>query len=114
LATLAVASVLLGAWLALEQPNEVVHVVEYGFLGVLILRAGRASGGIARHPLFALGVTAALGFVDELTQGVSPNRFFGWHDVAANAISGALGLGWLGVLEGASILGLRPYWLCER
>jgi hypothetical protein len=113
LAALAVVSALLFAWLA-EQPNEVVHLVEYGLLAVLVLRAGRASGGIVRHPAFALAATAALGFVDEITQGVSPNRYFGWHDVAANALSGALGLGWLGVLEGADVLRPRPYWLCRR
>jgi VanZ like protein len=70
-------------------PNEIVHLAEYGGLGLLVrwvvaLRAGPAASRLA------IALTAAIGFLDEWTQGATPGRFFDWHDVIVNAASGAV------------------------
>jgi hypothetical protein len=49
----------------------------------------------------ALALTAAGGLVDEIVQGILPNRHWDLRDVAVNAGAGALALAAVSVLETA-------------
>lgn len=76
-------------------PSERVHFLEYGLLGMLILRASlrtmpqswRASFGLAAVVLCTIGT------LDEIIQFLLPNRFFDWRDLWFNLIGGLLGFG---------------------
>lgn len=73
----------------LRLPEERLHFVEYGLLAALVHEA--LGQGRARHVgLWTVTLTAAAGLGDELIQGILPNRYFGWRDVALNAGAGAL------------------------
>jgi len=83
------------------RPEEAVHVLEYGLLSLLVVRAMRCR---LRDPwvfLCAVLLTAGFGVIDELVQWVTPRRYFDLRDVWLN--TGAAGLAqiglWQGVLE---------------
>ncbi len=77
------------AWqLLASSPIGRVHLPEYGLLAVL---AGRAFGGATLGALGGGAAAAALGLLDELVQGVTPDRVFDWWDVALNAAAALLG-----------------------
>lgn len=68
-----------------HDPEEALHIVEYGVLALLFYRAL-----VFRHRNWAVyGCTAALtimvGVGDETIQWLWPGRFFGFRDVAINA-----------------------------
>ena len=87
--------------LQLELPQERLHILEYGLLGVLVdtaLRVGvERRGGpwrvgglpLAPAPLAVL-LTAAAGWLDEGIQHLVPNRYYDLRDVGFNAFAGAL------------------------
>jgi hypothetical protein len=68
-------------------PDEIVHLAEYGVLG-MCLRG--ALGDRPRACWLAIGGTGAVGLLDEWIQGSTPGRFFDWRDVVANLVSGAI------------------------
>lgn len=85
--------------LAMEVPQERLHLVEYGGLA-LLLRAAIAES-VARRPagdrvsnidVWALGAATAIGWLDEGVQGILPNRIYDLRDVAFNALAAALAL----------------------
>lgn len=85
--------------LAMEVPQERLHLVEYGFLA-LLLRAAIAVSVAARPDgrrvsnvdVWALGAATAVGWIDEAVQGILPNRIYDLRDVAFNALAAALAL----------------------
>ena len=85
--------------LAMEVPQERLHLVEYGALA-LLLRAAIAES-VLRRPagrrvsnvdVWALGAATAIGWIDEGVQGILPNRIYDLRDVAFNALAAALAL----------------------
>ncbi|MFV2073106.1 MAG: VanZ family protein [Thermoanaerobaculales bacterium] len=66
------------------QPEEAVHFLEYGVLGVLLYRALRPR--IPDATIFAAGALVGIlvGTVDEVIQWVVPDRFWDFRDVALN------------------------------
>jgi hypothetical protein len=74
----------------MERPEEAVHIVEYGVLGLLLNRALRPRvRDAAVYPAAALiGVLA--GIVDEIIQWLVPGRFFDFRDIVLNGSSVAL------------------------
>lgn len=94
------ATVYAGLALAMEVPQERLHLVEYGALALL----GRAalaesvavralSGRVSSVDVWALGAATAIGWLDEAIQGILPNRIYDLRDVAFNALAAALALG---------------------
>ncbi len=82
----------------LRLPEERLHFVEYGILAALAhgaLRERRAR----RAGLWTVALTATAGLGDELIQGLLPNRYFGWRDVAMNAGAGLLVASTLSLLD---------------
>ncbi len=91
-------AILLVAYIALlirfgQFPAERLHLLEYGFMGVLLLRA-RTIDRPARVQDFVIcwGLTVLIGCGDETIQWVLPQRYFELKDVGLNAVSCALGL----------------------
>jgi VanZ family protein len=74
-------------------PEEQLHFLQYGLVGVLFVRAVRPS---LRNEAAAYGMAFILAFVagwfDEWLQGHLPNRHYDVHDIALNAVSAFLGL----------------------
>ncbi len=85
--------------LAMEVPQERLHLVEYGGLA-LLLRAAIAASVAARPDgdrvsnvdVWALGAATAVGWIDEGVQAVLPNRVYDLRDVAFNALAAGLAL----------------------
>lgn len=95
----AAGAVYAGCALAMEVPQERLHLVEYGGLA-LLLRAAvaesrrvRVGGGRAWvTDAWTLGVATAIGWLDEAVQGILPNRMYDLRDVGFNALAAALAL----------------------
>ena len=78
------------AWHLRRQPEEAVHLLQFGVLAVLIYRALRAPEPDVAI-LAAVAVLGALvGTVDEIIQWIVPERFWDLRDVAVNAGACAL------------------------
>lgn len=73
-------------------PAERLHLVEYGLVSVLLVRALLLDLSPRWAYLASLAMTAVVGFGDECIQWVLPQRFFELKDVQLNVISGGLGL----------------------
>lgn len=104
---------LVGAWVALQltatslpgdavpdvgfDADELAHVVMYGVLGLLVVRALRhgARGTAPVRLLLAWPVLALFGALDEWHQRFIPGRYPSVSDGVLDAIGAALGL-WLG------------------
>jgi VanZ family protein len=75
------------------SPEEQLHFFEYGLVGVLFARALRADGPRTRMTYIGAGALGTLaGWLDEVLQGLLPNRHYDVRDIALNAVSVALGL----------------------
>lgn len=68
----------------LGQPEEAIHFLEYGVLGVLLYRALRLR--IPDPGVFVAGalIGALVGTVDEIIQWLVPDRFFDFRDLVLN------------------------------
>lgn len=73
----------------IEIPEERVHFLEYGILGWLVYKAGKDWDWPV---LLSLLFCTAVGLVDELIQGILPNRYWDIRDVGFNAIGGLMGV----------------------
>lgn len=87
---------------SVDSPEEKLHFIQYGVLGVLIhaalvsrWRARRDPppaffGGVVWPGVLAVLLTGALGWGDEGLQGLLPNRFYDLRDVVLNVVAAAL------------------------
>ena len=74
----------------LETPEESLHFLEYGVLGVLVFRAlSHTMRDSAIYPAAVL-VCTLVGAIDEILQWVTPQRYWEFRDVGLNALSAAL------------------------
>jgi hypothetical protein len=88
-----------------QVPEEAVHLLEYGVLGVLLYRAIRPRIEDVTVYLVAALIGLLVGIVDEVIQWITPGRFFDFRDIFLNG--GSCGLALVGVwrIEGP---GPRP------
>ena len=99
LGTLAiVAAVAIWMW-RMSVVAEGIHLVQYGLLSVLALRAlacHRHDGGAY---LAALAFAAGVGALEEFAQWLAPRRYWDLHEIGLNAAGAAFGLllVWTGV-----------------
>jgi hypothetical protein len=71
-------------WRLMGQPEEAVHFLEYGVLGVLLFRALRT--GIQDSSVFVAGALIGIlvGIFDEIIQWLVPGRFWDFRDIVLN------------------------------
>ena len=69
-------------------------MAQYGLLGVLLYNALKIDFDKYGSALYLVGaaICIAAGAMDEVIQGILPNRHFTWHDVLINGLSGILSL----------------------
>ena len=86
--------------LAMEVPQERLHLVEYGALALLVRAAVGESASlralgrrVTNVDIWVLGLVTLIGWLDEAVQGALPNRQYDLRDVAFNALAAALALG---------------------
>jgi VanZ like protein len=77
----------------LHIPEERVHFLQYGLLGLLVLKTCRVQG-VTQYAIATLFVVA-VGAGDEFVQWLLPNRVGDLRDVGLNALAGAMGT-WIG------------------
>ncbi len=77
-----------------KNPGEKIHMAQYGLLGVLLYNALKIDFDNYGSALYLVGaaICIAAGAMDEVIQGILPNRHFTWHDVLINGLSGILSL----------------------
>lgn len=73
-------------------PAERLHLLEYGLLAFLLVRALRRNLDAPAAYAWSLGLTAVIGFGDETIQWVLPQRYFELKDAGLNVVAGTLGL----------------------
>ncbi len=75
-------------------PEERTHLFEYGIVATLIhqalLERQRNRNSVFAPVLFAILVTALLGWLDEGIQAILPNRVYDIRDVGFNALAGLM------------------------
>lgn len=76
---------------------ERTHLIEYCILAILIhealLEKQKKSKSPWKVPLLAIGLTSALGLIDETLQLLVPNRFFDIKDIIFNSFAAILAVG---------------------
>jgi hypothetical protein len=80
----------IGWSMRLWHPEEAVHFVEYGVLGVLLYMALRHRAADRSVFISAALLGATVGTVDEIIQWITPNRIFDHRDLLLNAGAGCL------------------------
>ncbi len=78
------------AWSLRANPEEALHFVQYGLLGLLLFRA--LAHRLADPSIYLAGtlIGAMFGICDELIQWLVPNRFFDYRDIGINTLAGLL------------------------
>lgn len=94
---------LMGLYVAVAQktvsPEEQIHFLQYGLVGIFFLRALELHvERKAAAYFFALVLASAAGWLDEIIQGLIPNRHYDVKDIFLNIVSAALGLAVFAVL----------------
>lgn len=73
-------------------PAERLHLLEYGLMAYLILRALQLDLADRHAYVWSLVLTTVIGLGDEIVQWVLPQRYFEVKDVVLNMVSGGLAL----------------------
>lgn len=77
----------------MDSPEERVHFVEYGLVGLLAFFALPLGWPDVKRAVVAGVLTAAAGWVDEGIQALLPSRYYDLRDVGFNALAGVLAVG---------------------
>lgn len=102
------AAIYAGLALAMEVPQERLHLVEYGALALLVRAAVAESVAVRRLEarvtsvdIWTLGGVTLIGWLDEAVQGILPNRVYDLRDVGFNALAAGLALAAATVMRAA-------------
>ena len=98
-----------------EFPAERFHMAEYGLLVIFVYRALKVRmKTVWIYPAILL-YTFFVGFLDEIIQGILPNRAYEFKDITINWVSSFLatgllaGITWERFVQGASLLRFRRW-----
>ena len=89
------------------NPEEAIHFVQYGVLGILVYRALAHRLHDSSIYLVAAVICGIIGLLDEFTQWLTPGRFWGLRDIWMNFFSAA-------VVQIAIAKGLKPKFINGR
>ena len=100
---LAVAAIFFGYTMSLgkKSPEEAIHFIQYGMLGLLVFRALTHRLQDASIYFAAALICGIVGYIDELIQWITPQRYWGLGDIWINFFAAAL-------VQVAIAKGLRP------
>lgn len=77
----------------MSSPEEQIHFLQYGLVGVLFMRAVASHIGVNwKSYLAAILLSGLAGWGDERIQGILPNRYYDVNDILFNILSAFLGL----------------------
>lgn len=76
----------------MSSPEEKLHFLEYGAVGVLAFLSTTVEWKTTKRFVFAALFTVAAGWVDEGIQALLPNRYYDLRDVGFNALAGLMAL----------------------
>jgi hypothetical protein len=76
----------------MSSPEEKLHFLEYGAVGVLAYLSMPPTWNTPRRFAFAVVFTLAAGWLDEGIQALLPNRHYDLRDVGFNALAGTMAL----------------------
>lgn len=99
LSALGVAALYAAVVWPMESPEEKLHFVEYGAVGVLAFFALPLAWREGKRFVVAALVTGAAGWVDEGIQALLPSRYYDLRDVGFNALAGVLALSGLALFR---------------
>jgi hypothetical protein len=102
-ATFAGYTLLLGG----KSPEESIHFIQYGVLGVLVFRALAIKRHDASIFFSAAAICGIIGTIDETIQWLVPQRLWDLRDIWINFLAAAL-------VQVAIALGLKPAFLAPR
>jgi hypothetical protein len=83
----------------MSSPEEKLHFIEYGAVGVLAFFSMPPNWVTPRRFVAAVIFTLAAGWLDEGIQALLPNRHYDLRDVGFNALAGAMALTSLGLIR---------------
>ncbi len=83
----------------MESPEEKLHFVEYGVVGVLAFFASPLRWSELRRILSAALFTGAAGWLEEGIQALLPSRYYDLRDVGFNALAGVMALSALALVR---------------
>lgn len=86
----AVAAVYAAVVMPMDSPEEKLHFIEYGLVGLLAWASAPARLLAWRRAAFASAFSLAAGWTDEGIQALLPSRYYDLRDVAFNFAAGAL------------------------
>lgn len=75
-----------------KNPGEKIHMFQYGIFGLLLFKSLSMDlpGASLRLCITGSIICFVAGAIDEIIQGILPNRTFTWEDVFINGLSGIL------------------------
>ena len=76
----------------IRLPEEKIHFLEYGILAWAASRDVFKQSTNKKKIFLAFGFCLAVGFIDEIFQGILPERFFDWRDILFNAMGSVWGI----------------------
>ncbi len=74
----------------IKTPSEAIHFLEYGLLGFFLFRALKYYIKDISIYFTATLFSLLIGTFDEILQWITPSRFWSFHDVLLNTLSGGL------------------------
>jgi VanZ family protein len=107
-ATLGLALVYALVVFPMNSPEEKLHFLEYGAVGVLAFFSAPVKWSERKRFAFAALFTLAAGWTDEGIQALLPNRYYDLRDVAFNAVAGVMALTSFAVLRWTARVNVRP------
>jgi len=102
------------AYLNLELPLERFHLLLFGTLGILTFWALRPRLYTLQFYLAALNIVLVVSFLDELCQGLVPDRIYDLNDIWVNLFSGAIGILLMRMSDINAPLPLHPHYRKEH
>jgi VanZ family protein len=73
-----------------NSPEEAIHFLQYGLLGILTYRALAHRFQDVSIYFVAVIICSIIGMLDEIIQWLTPSRYWGLHDVWINFVAGSL------------------------
>jgi hypothetical protein len=106
---LAVAAIFVGYTIELgkKSPEEAIHFVQYGALGILVYRALTHQIQDISIYFAAAIICGIFGIVDEFIQWLTPRRYWGFRDIWINFFAASL-------VQIAIVKGLKPKYISNR